>query len=279
MSSINGGKKSKQTTKSTSVPLKNVNIDLTDSYMLIEYNGEVPLTKYSKILLHRFMGIINSRLGSRTNLNYHILPVENFKIKVPFYVYTNDEKKLDALTLVEKRVSTLTTFLSTMDWTNCANLQELWIIHSLKLLGINISDSFTLSTFTDERIGFVDLDKKELHINYPTTFNPEVKRVKYADGSTILYLSSKYLNDYGIYANLTVPFSEMGMSFNALHLYEHVMTCGWKKLDYAKLKLMNGATWPDGLCSVFAISNTLLAMKEFAAGFIKYFLESRDANF
>ena len=225
------------------------------------------------------MTIINSRIGSRTNLNYHIQPVNNFTIRIPFYIYTNDEKKLDTYSFIEKRVNTLISFLSNLDWSNCANLQELWIIHSLNQLGINISKSFILSTFTDERVGFNDLDRKPISINFPETFDPEIKRVRYSDGSTILYLSSQYLSDFGIYANLTVPFSEMGMSFNALHLYEHIMTCGWKKTDYSKMKFMNGSTWPNGLCSVFAICNTLDSMKEFAACYIKFFLDSRDADF
>lgn len=261
------------------ITISNVNTDLSSSYMLIEYNNSVPLTKYSKILLQRFMSIINSRLGSRTELNYHIMPIENFKVKVPFYVYTNDEKKLSHLELVEKRVNKLINFLETMDWSTCANLQEIWIVHSLKLMGIDISTDFTLSTFTDEIIGYNDLDKEPLKINFPTIHEPKIERVKFDDGSTIIYLSSKYLNDYGIFANLTIPFSEMGMSFNALHLYEHVMTCGWKNINYSKMKLMNGSTWPNGLCSVFAVTTTLNSMKEFAASYIKYYLNSRDAGF
>ena len=246
---------------------------------MIEYNNSTPLTKYSKILLHRFMSIVNSRLGSRTELNYHIMPVDNFKIKVPFYIYTNDEKKLSPLDFIKKRVNTLIEFLESVDWASCANLQEIWIIHSLKILGIDVSTDFTLSTFTDEIIGFEDLDQEPLKINYPNIHEPKIERVKLNDGSTIIYLSSPYLNDYGIFANLTVPFSEMGMSFNALHLYEHVMTCGWRNINSAKLKIMNGSTWPNGLCSVFAITNTLNSMKAFAASYIKHYLNSRDKGF
>ena len=128
MTTIVGGKSKSSKSTKNNIVLKNVNIDLSDSYMLIEYDNEAPLTKYSKILLHRFMTIINSRIGSRTNLNYHIQPVENFTIRIPFYIYTNDEKKLDTYSFIEKRVNTLISFLSNLDWSNCANLQELWII-------------------------------------------------------------------------------------------------------------------------------------------------------
>ena len=116
---------SKQNKQNKDIRLSNVNVDLSNSYMLIEYNNSTPLTKYSKILLHRFMCIVNSRLGSRTELNYHIMPVDNFKIKVPFYLYTNDEKKLAPLDFIKKRVNTLITFLENIDWMSCANLQEI----------------------------------------------------------------------------------------------------------------------------------------------------------
>ena len=259
--------------------LDSVNSSLNDSYILIEYNNSQPLTKYSKILLHKFMSMLNSNIGANTNLNYHIEPVKDFKIKIPIHVYTNDEKKLSMSDLISKRISTLTKHLSTIDWSKFTNLQEQWIIYSLKTSGIDISKDFTISTFIDESIDFENLDHEVLNINLPSAKQPKIKRITYKDGSSILYLSSPYLTDFGIFANLTTDFSEMGMSFNALHLYEHLMTYAWKGIDFGKIKLMNGSTWPNALCSVFVITQTLESMKTFAAAFIKFYLESRDAGF
>jgi len=273
--------KSNKTSKTNTnrIKLDNVSSDISNSYILIEYNEHQPLTKYTRILLHKFLTLLNSHIGANTNLNYHILPVKDFKIKIPIYVYTNDEKKLTPSSLVDKRVNTLISHLEKLDWSKHTNLQEQWLIYSLKTVGIDISSDFIISTFTDPAIGYQDLNHQQLKINSPLIHEPKLKRITYADGSTILYLSSPYLNDFGIFANLSTTFDEMGMSFNALHLYEHLMTYAWKNIDFGKIKMMNGSTWPQALCSVFVITNSLESMKTFAASFIKFYLESRESGF
>lgn len=259
--------------------LDNINNDLTDSYITIEYNEQQPLTKYTRILLHKFLVLLNGHIGANTNLNYHINPIKDFKIKIPIYVYTNDEKKMTTAALIDKRVNTLINHLENIDWSKHANLQEQWLIYSLKTVGIDIASDFLISTFTDPSIGYEDLDHQQLKIKTPVIHQPKIKRITYADGSTILYLSSPYLSDYGVFANLSTTFNEMGMSFNALHLYEHLMTYAWKDIKFDKTKMMNGSTWPQALCSVFVITGNLEAMKTFSASFIKFYLESREPGF
>ena len=253
--------------------------NINDSYITIEYNNNQPLTKYTKILLHKFLTLLNSHIGANTNLNYHINPVKEFKIQIPIYVYTNDEKKMSSSDLVEKRVNTLINHLENLDWSKHTNLQEQWLIYSLKTVGIDITTDFLISTTTDPTIGFQDLNQQPIKIKAPAIHQAKLKRITYADGSTILYLSTPYLNDYGVFVNLSTTFDEMGMSFNALHLYEHLMTYAWKGIDFSKIKMMNGSTWPHSLCSVFVITGSLESMKTFAASFIKFYLESREAGF
>ena len=259
--------------------LTSVNGLSPDSYIMIEYDESQPLTKYTKILLHKFMSVLNGYIGANTNLNYHVIPVKNLQIKIPIFVYTNDEKKLKTADLIDKRVNTLINHLENIDWLKHTNMQEQWLIYSLSVSGVDISQNFVLSTMTDGACGYNDLDKMPIKINKPTIYNPKLKRFTYFDGSTITYLSSPYLTDYGVFANLSTTFDEMGMSFNALHLYEHLMTYAWSDLNFEKVKLMNGATWPHALCSIFAITQTLDSMKQFAAAFIKFYLESRDVGF
>ena len=267
----------KATSKSSRItPITN---DLSNSFMIIEYNNSQPLTKYTKILLYKFMTLLNGYIGANTNLNYHILPVKDFRITIPIYVYTNDEKKLSPSELIENRVNTLISTLENIDWLKSANIQEQWLIYSLKTEKIDISTDFTLTTQTNELSNYQDRINEPLHINYPELKKPTVKRIKYSDGSVITYLSSPYLSDYGVFANLSTTFDEMGMSFNALHLYEHLMTYAWKGLDFSKVKLMNGSTWPHALCSVFVITSNLETLKMFTASYIKFYLESRTKGF
>lgn len=259
--------------------LTKVSTDLQNSTITIEYDNSQILTKYTKILLYKFLTLLNSYIGANTNLNYHILPVKNFTITIPIYSYTNDEKTLSTCDLIEKRVNTLLKHLETIDWNKHTNAQEQWLIYSLFAAGIDITNDLTISTHSGETSGFEDLDHQPLHINAAQLRKPKIKRVRYADGSTILYLSSPYLTDYGVFANLSTTFNEMNMSFNALHLYEHLMTYGWKGLNFDKVKLMNGSTWPHALCSVYVITQDLETLKLFAASFVKYYLTSRDKGF
>ena len=69
--------------KSSGVTISPVSNELKDSFIYIEYNNSQPLTKYTKILLHRFMSVLNGYIGARTNINYRIKPVKDFKITIP----------------------------------------------------------------------------------------------------------------------------------------------------------------------------------------------------
>ena len=268
-------KKSKQ----KHIDISPVTNELKDSFLIIQYDNSQPLTKYTKILLHRFMCVLNGYIGAKTNLNYRIRPVKDFKITIPIYLYTNEDKRLAPFELIEKRIETLTEALEHIDWLKYTNMQELWLIQSLRVSGIDITSCFTLSTNVNPLSNFNDIENEPLRINAPSCQNLDIKRVRYSDNSTITYLSSPYLTDFGIFANLSTTFDEMGMSFNALHLYEHVMTYAWKEASTGKTKLVNGATWPNGICSVFTITQDLNSMKEYAALFIKFYLESRAENF
>ena len=271
--------KNNNKTKSNSVTISSVTNELKDSFIMIEYDNSQPLTKYTKILLHRFMSVLNGYIGARTNLNYRIQPVKDFRITIPIYIYTNEDKQLAPFELIQKRIDTLTDALEHIEWSRYTNLQEQWIMQSLLVSGIDVSSSFVLSTDVNPLSNFNNIENEPIHINTPTYKKLDIKRVRYSDDSTITYLSSPYLTDYGMFANLSITFDEMGMSFNALHLYEHIMTYAWKDANTDKTKLINGATWPNGICSVFAVTQDLNAMKEYAALYIKFYLESRAEHF
>ena len=265
--------------KNKHLSLSNVYKDLNDACIVITPSSTVSLNSYSKILLYRFMSLLNSLIGAQTNINYHIERVQNFTIVIPIYPYSNIEKQITPYDLIEKRVTTVRTYLEHINWEKVASKTDQWVIGALATHGINISTDFVISTISPNEIGFPNLNEDPLNINGFNHIKPTFKRVELNDGSIINYLSSPYLIDYAVYANLSVTFDEMGMSYNALHLYEHLMTKGWSDLDNTDLTLMNGGTWPVGLCSIFAISKKLDTLKLYAANFIKYYLESRDEGF
>ena len=265
--------------KGKQLKLSNVYKDLSDASIIITPAATVSLNSYSKILLYRFMSLMNSLIGAQTNINYHIERVQNFTIKIPIHPYSNEEKQLAPFDLIEKRVSTVRDYLEHINWKKVASKTDQWNIGALSVHGINIATDFVISTESPDEIGFPNLNAEPLNVHAYDHTKPVFKRVKLDDGSCINYLSSPYLVDYAIYANLSVTFDDMGMSYNALHLYEHLMTKGWSKLDNTDLTLMNGGTWPVGLCSIFTITEKLDTLKAYAASFIKYYLCSRDVGF
>ena len=261
------------------IKLNNDYKNLTGSYVIIKPSEEITTNNYSKVLLHRVLSILNALIGAHTNINYHIEKVVDFTIKIPIFSYTNEEKKLSLYDLVDKRINTLRDFLETINWDTMTNKIDRWAVISLRTLGVNISTDLVLTVKIDPTINYPQISDEPLCIPFPKVVLPELERVKFSDNSTITYLSSPLLTDYGVYVNLSVTFDEMGMSWNALHLYEHLMTKGWDNINNTNLVLMNGVTWPNGLCSVFAITSDIPCMKTYAASYIKYFLESRAKDF
>ena len=71
--------------KNKHLSLSNVYKDLNDACIVITPSSTVSLNSYSKILLYRFMSLLNSLIGAQTNINYHIERVQNFTIVIPIY--------------------------------------------------------------------------------------------------------------------------------------------------------------------------------------------------
>ena len=97
--------------------------------------------------------------------------------------------------------------------------------------------------------------------------------------SSITYISDPYLKNYGVYINLTVPYTDMGYYYNALHLYEHLMTRCWTNLDNKEVIDKNGTTYPNGICYVYTIHSTLESMKIYAISSILWNINSRKDDF
>lgn len=262
--------------------MKKINITssskpLNDAYIYIKPNKILKLNKYSEELIKRFMTYMNGMIGAKTSANYHIEKVKDNTIKIPIYVYTNKEKNADPYDLIDEKVNKVRDFLGNFNWKMAGKLQ-LWLVRSLYILGVNISNAFTISTYTPN-IEYNDIIEEPLMLNFPKIEYPKWEREKFIDGSYITYLSDPYLVDYGVFVNLTVPFDDMGMSYNGLHLYEHLMTKAWDDLDGINVIEMNGSTWPQAVCYVYTIHNKLESMKEYAAASIIWALKSRERGF
>ena len=203
---------------------------LDDSFILIKYNYKRKLTTQNMYLLvNSFLELLNHYISARSILNYHFMKVQNLTVKVPIYVYGNEDKNIDTIDLVQKRVDYAFDVLTNINW-NKMSKYTLWVIRSLAMLDINISNSFVLSTITPH-MEYEDVVNEPIHFKFPDLDYPEVYRDELVDGSIITYVSDPYMNNYGEYLNLSVPFDEMGIMYNGLHIYEHVCVIPWDNLS------------------------------------------------
>lgn len=232
--------------------------------------------QYLSLLLKQFLTFLNNMIGAKTTTNYHITNVKNNTIMIPVYVYTNEEAKMDPFELVKKRVNTVRDFVGSINWDN-VNKFHLWVVRSLSMFGINVSNAFQIKTYmpnTDYQM--ID---DVLLIKYPNIVYPSIKRYELKDGSMINVYVDPYIEDYGLFLNLSVKFDEMGMSYNALHLYEHLLTKPWMNSSSKDLIELNGCTYPVGICYVYTIHRTEEELKIHMNDLLKWLYESREKGF
>lgn len=262
------------------------NVD--DSFILIKYakanesdtksesQSKLDSTPYLNALIKKFMEIMNSNIGAKTDVNYHIEKVTNYTIRIPVHVYTNDESKLNECELIDKRVKTIRNFFENYNW-NSASKVELWLVRSLYTLNFNISDSFIIETETKNH-DYKPV-KDILFIKYPNIQFPTIKKTILLDESEITTLVDPYVQDFGLFLNLSITFDEMGMSYNALHLYEHLLTKPWANLSGIDILELNGSTYPTGVCFVYTIHRNMESLKQYTNATLKWLFESRNQEF
>ena len=304
-----GGSKSKQTKTSlnsnkrkqtkSSHPLTKVKLTpmfrfITNTFIFIRYTRDDPSSfitaplfnnaairsRHIALTIHQyvitFLRHLNFVIAAKTNANYHLIDNKQLYIKIPIYVYTNDEATMNPADLIEKRFETLRTFIESYDFSKDTK-NTLWLIRTLTSLGVNLNSDFTMSVECNE----FDYNKLEerLQFRYPDVEYPSIKRHCLKDESIIVEYEDPYFNDYGVFINLSVPFNEMGMSYNGLHIYEHLMTKGWANLSVNDQLYANGITYQNGICMVFSILNTSSAFDEYTRAAIEWMYKIRDVGF
>lgn len=230
-------------------------------------------------LVYRFMTGLNQLIGAKTLMNYHtekvtVHPVPT--ISIPIYVYSNDDKLIPPEQLVQNRVDTVMEYLENIDL-NTTSHNMLWTLRSMLIM--KYPPEFILSTYTPNIDAFNDIIGQSVNIKVPKLEYPTIRREKSQNGDSITYLIDPYVLDYGLFVNLTTPFDDMGMSYNALHLYEHLMTKGWEGLPGKDMTEMNGSTYPHGLCYIYSIHSSEESLKLYTTKYIEWFLSSRADEF
>lgn len=186
--------------------------------------------------------------------------------------YHNDEG--DILNIINKRVKVIKKTISTMKFeTN----QMKFVARTLKIYNV---DPFNFLQLTYSLDDGAELIYEPIELRLPDIENFKINETKYPSGNFrhIEYIDP-LLNDYGLYVGLCKPFNEMGYSYNALHIYEHMMTLGWNKLNQKDLIELNGATFPTGMCYLYNIHKTKKSLKSFTREYVNYHCKTKNPKY
>lgn len=224
-----------------------------------------------------FISSLCGLIGAKTDVNYHAYTgATNGEVYISLHVY--NEKVNTTLELAQTRLNTVVKYLENLDLTH----EQSYITKLLNILihnDINIDD-FLYASVVNRANESVYIDAVPIRMKHPTKYKRiKVKRVNFDDGSTITFISDKCATNYGIFINLSVPFSEMNMSYNALHLYEHLMMQCFYNIPEQELDDNNGSTYPNGLCFVYTTHKTLLSLKAYLNHAIKELFDTRDVDY
>ena len=107
----------------------------------------------------------------------------------------------------------------------------------------------------------------------------KIRQTILKDGTKLKEILDPLINYYGLYINLSVPFSDMDYGYNYLHFYEHIMTYAWKPLSQQNVLELNGGTTCNAICYVYNIHSNSKSMEEYLKEYIDFHLKSRGNDF
>ena len=246
---------------------------------LIRLSINIPLQPANVPMALEFMHQFNIIVAGQSTLNYHLIPVTNRPIiYIPVYPYERDDFKEDITALIKKRINTLKEFISTYQF----DKERKMVLHMLRNI-LMLRDATDTKKHTPLfKIENRETDTKEsvdissnIKLEYPT-----MKRYRLTDNSYISVVYDPYADDeHLVLCNLSKPFSEMGYQYNALHLYEHLMTYAWKDGNHTEEAYMNGITVVNGVSNVFSVLTSASSMMDYMHRCIDFILKGRDRQF
>jgi hypothetical protein len=222
---------------------------------------------------------LNQKIGSDTTINYRINPVDvkckfkdnnkQYKFILTFPIQQHGIESNSKLT--NKVIDTLNDFIPNINWEHI-HKQYLWLWRILYQLNY-IPDSYI--KYNDYKNSLKwgpsnDIIKK---------YEPKLRQTILKDGSKLKEIVDPFVNDYGLYINLSVPFYDMEYGYNYLHYYEHMMTYAWKNLSQLDMLEMNGATTCHSLCYVYNIHSNTKSLEEYLSSYLDFHVKTRNGDY
>jgi hypothetical protein len=155
------------------------------------------------------------------------------------------------------------------------NQKGRWVIRSLLKHKINLAHDFKIKAIIDNE----PVSEDVIPFALDKIARESYKQYKLRDGSLVNILIDPYMSKFGVFVDLSVKFEDMGMGYNALHLYEHLATKAWTSLSSEHIVDINGATFPTGISYVYIVLNNFRAFKDHASASINWIRQTRRKEF
>lgn len=222
---------------------------------------------------------LNQRCGADTIINYRILPVDteiNYKDKQKIYKliikFPIQQHQIDTNDgLILKNIKIISDYIKNKNW-ELDNKQYLWlwrILYQLKYKPISYIQYEDFKEKVEWGISDDVIKKYEI----------KIRETLMKDGSKLKEILDPLINDYGLYINLSVPFSDMDYGYNYLHFYEHIMTYAWKPLSQQNVLELNGGTTCNAICYIYNIHSNQESAEEYLSKYLTFHLDSRNNEF
>lgn len=249
-------------------------VNLASTYLEIEL-------KNNNYLSDAFLNFLSYYIGAFSKINYHMRMAKMHKITIPIYPYEVEEYHISPIELIRQKLHLLEELFEHIDW-NALPKVYLWLAHSMKMLKFSFSDDVVCKVVS-ESMSIIDSFPKRgiiMRMNEPSNDEVNVeRRTPNNEESIITIIEDPHVSDYGLFVDLSTTFDDMGMAYNALHLYEHIMTSAWDGLNARNQIMMNGATSTIGMSWIYAVLRDGKTLSQYLDASLEFIAKSRNKEF
>lgn len=231
-------------------------------------------TKVEKETVKVFMMILKQMIQARTNLCYLAsFDDKEASILIPIDILDNKDVK-SFRELLKKKISSLKTYLEKdIDWDGFNNNFKV-VISALSLYKFDYSRMLYISSSAFK-------NKLDINLKEPKLKKMSIKTHRFGD-DLITEVYNPYLSTSLFDLDLSAPYDEMSIVYNALHVYEHIMCIPFAQVDDVKnerIRYSNGFTSSIGICHAFAFCDNEETYSKYLKSELKWFYESREDKF
>ena len=242
-----------------------------------------------------FFCLVNQLIGAETDVNYRIIrPVysyENYEeskdskskseiltVTIDFNFQLNNPQNIEYNKIVFNKLTVIENYLRNKNWSIETKEVKRYLrnilIHNKKFEAKLIYEDYSsiICFECPELINTVKVKETKSKTEKSTEKSTKTKAKSSFDTSSIqiIQIIDPLINDCGIFVDVSKDFSVFKYGYNYLHLFEHIITYGWRNCDKNNLKLLNGFTSLNANCLVYAVVEDYPTLLSYLKSYIEF---------